>query len=154
VDRSLHDGLLPTLEKIKKLGYDGVEIPLFDLSLDYAAWGRKLDDLGLERTAVTVRGGADNPISADAKIRAAGVAASKKTLDCCQAGRRAIVGRPYHSASASFPAKVDGRRMEMGRREHAAGGGACWEGRRRAGGRVSQSVRVLFVEHRGRFGAI
>ena len=47
----LHDGLLPTLEKIKKLGYDGVEIPLFDLSLDYAAWGRRLDDLGLERTA-------------------------------------------------------------------------------------------------------
>ena len=98
----LHDGLLPTLEKIKKLGYDGVEIPLFDLSLDYAAWGRKLDDLGLERTAVTVRGGADNPISPDAKIRAAGVAASKKTLDCCQAAGAQLLVGPYHSAIGEF----------------------------------------------------
>jgi D-psicose/D-tagatose/L-ribulose 3-epimerase len=98
----LHDGLLPMLERIKKLGYDGVEIPLFDLSLDYAAWGRKFDDLGLERTAVTVRGGGDNPISTDAKIRAAGVAASKKTLDCCQAvGAQLLVG-PYHSAIGEF----------------------------------------------------
>jgi D-psicose/D-tagatose/L-ribulose 3-epimerase len=98
----LHDGLLPTLEKIKKLGYDGVEIPLFDLSLDYAAWGRKLDDLGLERTAVTVRGGTDNPISPDAKIRAAGVAASKKTLDCCQAAGAQVLVGPYHSAIGEF----------------------------------------------------
>ncbi|HTN74971.1 MAG TPA: sugar phosphate isomerase/epimerase, partial [Pirellulaceae bacterium] len=49
----INDGLLPTLELLKKLGYDGVEVPLFNLDLDYAAWGKKLDDLGLERTAVT-----------------------------------------------------------------------------------------------------
>ncbi|HEX3997619.1 MAG TPA: sugar phosphate isomerase/epimerase [Pirellulales bacterium] len=98
----LHDGLLPALEKIKQIGYDGVEIPLFDLSLDYAAWGRRLDELGLERTAVTVRGSADNPISSDPKIRAAGIAASKRTLDCCQAvGAQLLVG-PYHSAIGEF----------------------------------------------------
>ncbi len=89
----LHDGLMPTLQAIKKLGYDGVEIPLFDLSLDYAAWGRRLDDLGLERTAVTVRGGADNPISADAKIRTAGVDASKRDSRLLPRGRRANTGR-------------------------------------------------------------
>lgn len=98
----LHDGLLPVLENIKKLGYDGVEIPLFDLGLDYAAWGKRLDDLGLVRTAVTVRGAADNPISPDPKVRAAGVAATKRTLDCCQAaGCDALVG-PYHSAIGEF----------------------------------------------------
>jgi D-psicose/D-tagatose/L-ribulose 3-epimerase len=98
----LHDGLLPVLENIKKLGYDGVEIPLFDLSLDYAAWGKRFDELGLARTAVTVRGAADNPISPDPKIRAAGVAATKRTLDCCQAaGCETLVG-PYHSAIGEF----------------------------------------------------
>ena len=54
------------------MGYDGVEIPLFDLSLDYTAWGKRLKDLGLQCTAVTVRGGADNPISPDPKNRARG----------------------------------------------------------------------------------
>jgi D-psicose/D-tagatose/L-ribulose 3-epimerase len=98
----LHDGMLPVLEKIKKMGYDGVEIPMFDLSLDYAAWGKRFDDLGFARTAVTVRGAADNPISADAKVRAAGVANTKRTLDCCQAaGCQTLVG-PYHSAIGEF----------------------------------------------------
>jgi D-psicose/D-tagatose/L-ribulose 3-epimerase len=98
----LHDGMLPILEKIKKMGYDGIEIPLFDLSLDYAAWGKRFDDLGLARTAVTVRGAADNPISSDAKVRSAGVANTKRTLDCCQAaGCQTLVG-PYHSAIGEF----------------------------------------------------
>jgi D-psicose/D-tagatose/L-ribulose 3-epimerase len=98
----LHDGLLPVLDKIKTMGYDGVEIPLFDLTLDYSAWGKRFDDLGLERTAVTVRGAADNPISRDAKVRATGVANTKRTLDCCQAaGCQTLVG-PYHSAIGEF----------------------------------------------------
>ncbi len=98
----LHDGLLPTLEKIKKMGYDGIEIPLFDLSLDYAAWGKRFDDLGLARSAVTVRGAADNPISPDAKVRAAGVANTKRTLDCCQASGCSTLVGPYHSAIGEF----------------------------------------------------
>src|SRR5688572_16241220 len=99
----LHEGMLPTLQMLKKQGYDGVEIPIFDSDVKkYAAWGKRLDDLGLQRTAVTVRGPDDNPISPDAKIRAAGVANSKKTLDCCQAaGVKVIVG-PYHSALGVF----------------------------------------------------
>jgi D-psicose/D-tagatose/L-ribulose 3-epimerase len=98
----LHDGLLPILEKIKKMGYDGVEIPLFDLSLDYAAWGKRFDDLGLARSAVTVRGAADNPISPDTKVRAAGVANTKRTLDCCQAAGCSTLVGPYHSAIGEF----------------------------------------------------
>jgi len=99
----MHDGMLPVLEKLKKMGYDGVELPIFDNDLDkYATWGKRLDDLGLQRTAVTIRTTPDNPISPDAKVRAAGVAASKKTLDCCQAvGAQTLVG-PYHSAIGEF----------------------------------------------------
>lgn len=98
----LHDGLLPVLNMLKNLGYDGVELPIFNTGLDYAAWGRRLDDLGLARTAVTVRGGDDNPISPDAAIRAKGVENTKRVLDCCAAaGCTTLVG-PYHSALGVF----------------------------------------------------
>jgi D-psicose/D-tagatose/L-ribulose 3-epimerase len=98
----LNDSLLPVLEKLKKYGYDGVELPIFNLDLDYAAWGKRLDDLGLARTAVTVRNVEDNPISPDAKVRAKGVELNKRTLDCCAAvGAETLVG-PYHSALGYF----------------------------------------------------
>jgi D-psicose/D-tagatose/L-ribulose 3-epimerase len=98
----LNDAILPVLESLKNMGYDGVELPLFNLSLDYAAWGRRLDDLGLERTAVTVRGVEDNPISPEPAVRALGVEHNKRALDCCQAaGATTLVG-PYHSALGYF----------------------------------------------------
>ena len=98
----LNDSLLPVLENLKKMGYDGVEIPVFNLDLDYAAWGKRLDDLGLERTAVTVRNLEDNPISSDAAVRAKGIELSQRTLDCCAAvGAQTLVG-PYHSALGHF----------------------------------------------------
>src|SRR5579871_5798102 len=99
----MHDGMLPVLEQLKKMGYDGVEVPVFDLTVEkYAAWSKRLKNLGLACTAVTVRTGADNPISPDAKIRALGVEKSKQTLDCCQAlGAEALIG-PFHSALGEF----------------------------------------------------
>lgn len=101
----LNEGLLPVLESLKKMGYDGVELPLFNVGLDYAAWGRRLDDLGLARTAVTVRGEADNPISPDPAVRALGIANTKRAIDCAQAaGATALVG-PFHSALGYFTGK-------------------------------------------------
>lgn len=98
----INEGMLPTLEKLKAMGYDGVEVPLFNLGLDYAAWGKRLDDLGLRRTAVTVRNVEDNPISPDAAVRAKGVQLNKQTLDCCAAlGVENLVG-PMHSALGYF----------------------------------------------------
>jgi D-psicose/D-tagatose/L-ribulose 3-epimerase len=98
----LNDGMLPVIEKLKAYGYDGIEIPLFNLDLDYAAWGKRLDDVGLQRTAVTVRNVEDNPISPDSAVRAKGIALTNKTLDCCAAvGAQTLVG-PYHSALGYF----------------------------------------------------
>ena len=65
----MNDGLIPVLKMLKNLGYDGVELPIFNTALDYAKWGKILDDLGLERTAVTIRTPDDNPISPDANNR-------------------------------------------------------------------------------------
>ena len=76
----MNDGMMPVLEMLKRLGYDGVEIPIFNTSLDYAQWGKRLDNLGLQRTAVTVRGADDNPISADSAVRQRGVEATRRVL--------------------------------------------------------------------------
>jgi D-psicose/D-tagatose/L-ribulose 3-epimerase len=96
----------PLLDELKKMGYDGVELPIFNLDVDYhKALGKKLDEVGLRRTAVTVRTAADNPISPDASVRTAGVEANKRTLECCQAvGAETLVG-PYHSALGEFSGK-------------------------------------------------
>ena len=51
VDES-HDGIL---EQIKEIGYDGVEVPIFEHdAAGFERLGGKLDELGLGRTAVTV----------------------------------------------------------------------------------------------------
>ena len=48
----LHDGMMPVLEMLKRLGYDGVELPIFNTGLDYSEWGRRLDRLAKpQRTA-------------------------------------------------------------------------------------------------------
>jgi len=99
----LNDGVLPALESLKQMGYDGVELPMFNLDVDlYAAWNPRLDDLGLERTGVTVRGVEDNPISPDAAVRAKGVENNKRALDCCRAAGCTHLLGPYHSALGFF----------------------------------------------------
>ena len=66
-----HFGLL---EQIKGWGYDGVELPVFEADeKKFAQVGKKLSELGLESTAVTVCTPDENPISGDAKIREAGL---------------------------------------------------------------------------------
>jgi D-psicose/D-tagatose/L-ribulose 3-epimerase len=96
------EAMLPTIEKLRAMGYDGVELPLFNLDLDYASLGKKLDDLGLQRTAVTVRNLEDNPISPEATVRAKGIELTKKTLDCCAAAGVQTLCGPYHSALGHF----------------------------------------------------
>jgi sugar phosphate isomerase/epimerase len=129
----MHDDMLPVVEKLKKMGYDGVEVPIFDLNPEkFAAWGKRLDDLGLARTAVTVRSAADNPISSDAKTRAAGVANNKKVLDCCQAAGCTMLVGPYHSALGDFSG----------------------ESRRNAGRRILEPLRVLFPQFGDRSGSL
>ena len=98
----VNDSLFPVIEQLKTIGYDGVEIPIFNLDLDYAAIGRRLDNLGLERTAVTIRTEADNPISPDPAIRQKGIDANKRTLDVCAAAGVQTLCGPYHSALGFF----------------------------------------------------
>lgn len=90
-------------QKLKDMGYDGVEIPMFDLDVKaYGALGKLLDDIGLERTAVTVCSPEANPISESAEIRSAAVDHLKVVVDCCEAlGAQTLAG-PLHSALGEF----------------------------------------------------
>lgn len=101
----IDESLMPAVEMLKKMGYDGVEVPLFNYGLDYAAWSGRLDGLGVQRTAVTVRGVEDNPISPDPAVRAKGVENTKRAIDCAAAlGATHLVG-PLHSALGYFSGK-------------------------------------------------
>ena len=99
------DDLMPICEKLKAMGYDGVELPMFNLDLDYAEIGRRLDAMDLDRTSVTIRGSDDNPISSDAKVRERGFELMKKTLDGCAAAGVETISGPYHSAIGVFSGK-------------------------------------------------
>ena len=93
----------PILEMLKDAGFDGVEVPLFAYDVNQcAALGKHIDQLGLERTAVTVRNEEDNPISPDPAVRAAGVNLNKQALDCCQALGATFLCGPFHSALGLF----------------------------------------------------
>ena len=99
----MNDDMIPVVESLKEMGYDGVELPLFAYDIDlHTKWGERLDSIGLERTIVTVRGEEDNPISSDPAVRALGVANNKEALDNAAAvGAQNLVG-PYHSALGIF----------------------------------------------------
>ncbi len=105
-DDPTQESFFPVLEKMKKIGFDGVELPVFNLDVTrWEALGRKLDALGLARTAVTVRGVDDNPISPDPAVRAKGIAMTKKVLDCCAAAGATHLAGPYYAALGHFSGK-------------------------------------------------
>jgi D-psicose/D-tagatose/L-ribulose 3-epimerase len=98
-----HYGLL---EKIKGWGYDGVELPVFELDVPkFKTLGEKLNAVGLERTAVTVSTPEANPISDSPAIRQAAVDRLKKIVEICQAAGADKLCGPFHSAIGQFSGK-------------------------------------------------
>ncbi len=117
------------LEDIKKSGYDGVEVPMFEGTPDYyAKIGSMLDEIGLERTVVTIVPTVDkNPLSADKAARAAALDHAKWAIDCSKALGAPIIAGPVHSTighfSGSGPTAQERKRgIEFHRRagDHAA----------------------------------
>lgn len=96
-----HEALL---RDIRETGFDGVEIPVFEgTSDDFADLGRLLDDLGLERTAVSANGDpAMNLISPDATQRTAGVDYLRWAIDCTVALGADRLSGPLHSTLGHF----------------------------------------------------
>jgi D-psicose/D-tagatose/L-ribulose 3-epimerase len=93
----------PLLEKLKAVGFDGVEVPLFEGdATHYKKLGAHLKKLGLGCTTVTVCNAEDNPISPDAGIRKKATARHQWAIEMtAHLGGENLCG-PYHSAIGVF----------------------------------------------------
>ncbi len=95
---------LPLLDELKRIGYDGVEIPVFGGEPDhFAKIGRAIRDSGLGCTSVTVIPDEEhNPISADAKHRAAALDHLKWAIECSQALGSDVLCGPFYQPLGVF----------------------------------------------------
>ncbi len=94
----------PLLEAIKKVGYDGVEIPLFEGQPEhFEKVGKAIKDNGLECTSVTVIPDEEhNPVSADAKHRQGAAQHLKWAIDCSAALASDVLCGPFYQPLGVF----------------------------------------------------
>jgi D-psicose/D-tagatose/L-ribulose 3-epimerase len=93
----------PTFEQLKDTGFDGVEIPVFDREVKkYAELGERLEELGLERLAVSARGPDENPIALEPDVRAEAVAATMANVDSAAALGAPLVCGPLGAPLGVF----------------------------------------------------
>jgi len=91
------------LERLKALGYDAVEVPVFSGKVEhYAALGRLLADIGLTAGAAAVATPEANPVSPDPAVRAKARDHHRWIVDCTAAMGGEIVAGPLHSPVGVF----------------------------------------------------
>lgn len=113
------------LEDLKATGYDGVEVPIFGGEPEqYAEIGSMLDEIGLERTAITIiPTPGENPLAEDPAIREAAVTYLRQRVDCTRALGASQLAGPLHQTLGHFSgaAPTDAER-ERAREVHRAAG--------------------------------
>ena len=93
----------PQLEKIKATGFDGVEIPIFEGDdAHYLKLRRKLDELQLKTSTVTVATPEASAISPDPAIRKAAVERLKTIVRQSAILGADIMCGPFHQALGVF----------------------------------------------------
>ena len=99
----LPDTFLPITERLKKIGYDGVECFMEERNTGaYSKLGNHLKSIGLEATCVLGVGPDENPISESKAIRDKAIVRLKEAIDCSEAMGSKIICGPFHSAFATF----------------------------------------------------
>ncbi|MHC4629766.1 MAG: sugar phosphate isomerase/epimerase family protein [Planctomycetota bacterium] len=95
---------LPHLETLKKVGYDGVEIPVFEGdTAHFEKIGRAIKDSGLTCTSVTVIPDEEhNPVSAAPKGREGAVEYFKWAIDCSAALGSEVLCGPFYQPLGVF----------------------------------------------------
>jgi D-psicose/D-tagatose/L-ribulose 3-epimerase len=94
---------LPLCERIREIGYDGVEIPVFEGDIGhYERLGRQLDAIGLKRTIVTIVAEDSNPLSPDPAIRQKARERHRWAVDCAATLGATVIAGPYHSPVGVF----------------------------------------------------
>ena len=94
----------PIFDDLKRVGYDGVEIPLFEGDPEhFATVGAAARDAGLACTAVTVLPDeAHNAVSADPAHREGAVEHMTWAINCAEALGAELLCGPYHQPLAVF----------------------------------------------------
>jgi D-psicose/D-tagatose/L-ribulose 3-epimerase len=99
----MDESLFPIAERLKKIGYDGVELFIGDApAVNFKAFGDFTKNIGLETTAVMVLSKDENIISEDKKIRENGLSRIKSAIDRCNDLNASVLCGPFHSAFATF----------------------------------------------------
>ncbi|OLP56317.1 hypothetical protein BJF92_15625 [Rhizobium rhizosphaerae] len=91
------------LERLKALGYDAVEIPVFSGNEHhYRSLGKLLSDIGLSAGAAAVATAEANPVSPDAAVRLKARDRHRWIIDCTAAMGGEIIAGPIHSPVGIF----------------------------------------------------
>jgi D-psicose/D-tagatose/L-ribulose 3-epimerase len=108
----------PLFAELKRAGYDGVELPIFEGEPEhFARVGRALRDEGLRCTAVTVLPDeAQNAVSPDAASRRGAVKRLSWALDCLKAAGGEVLCGPFYQPLGVFTGEPPTARE----REHLA----------------------------------
>lgn len=97
------ENLSPVMTELKKTGFDGVEIPLFEGdAAHYKTIAAELRKQGLGCTTVTIATPDANPISPDAAIRKAAHERHKWAIEMTAILGGEVLCGPYHSPLAVF----------------------------------------------------
>jgi len=131
------------LEKIKAVGYDGVEIPIFEGDVaHFEKVGQALKDNGLDCTSVTVIPTPEhNLLSEDAAHRQSGVDHLKHVLDCSAALGSEVLCGPYYQPLGQF----SGNPPTDDEKQRAA------DAHRQAAEHAQQASVLMTVEYLNRF---
>lgn len=120
----ISDELKPIVERLKKIGYDGVEFFIGAPGDAAYKWmGEYTRDLGLEVTTVFVVGKDENPISNEPSVRSKALDRIKWAIDRAHDLNSPILCGPFHSAHAHFARRAaeDWEYEHAGEVLHAAG---------------------------------
>jgi D-psicose/D-tagatose/L-ribulose 3-epimerase len=96
---------VPALKALKATGFDGVEVPVFDVSdtAHYRWLAGVLDDIGLERTVVAIiPDEAHSPISLDAAARQGARDHLRQVVDCSEALGGTVLAGPWFQPLGVF----------------------------------------------------
>lgn len=89
-------------EALARMGWDGVEVPVFEGPVsEYAALGRRLQGMGLKRTALAIISQGD-PLSDDARARSQALDHMKYAADCSVALGAEVLAGPLTQPLGQF----------------------------------------------------
>lgn len=97
------DDLMPIMERLRNIGYDGVECFIGGTDLKaFKRFGQHASTLGLETTSVCTLGESENPISESASVRNKALDRIKWVIDAAHSMDSKIICGPFHSAHGVF----------------------------------------------------